>query len=241
MDQLVEQLIAINKKDWLDVVGILLPILLTCVIIFQNVIYYFKTKEIQKKIHSDEWKKQFHDDVLRVYGTYYVFAEAIHDSGFAWFVRCGNYNMAISHRNHLLNVRDNINKNLDLARLIFGKNNEDLYRMVEKRIKLQTIIIDKYVEYLNSGKFYEISEKAWNTCISSQSIPIVRKYDYGYIQTNADAYDILLKLCESKELQEIETYLKECVEMHHYDNYDKYFEDYFCIDDKKASVNMDKT
>ena len=137
--------------------------------------------------------------------------------------------------------RVTINKNLDLARLIFGKNNEDLYRMVEKRIKLQTIIIDKYVEYLNSGKFYEISEKAWNTCISSQSIPIVRKYDYGYIQTNADAYDILLKLCESKELQEIETYLKECVEMHHYDNYDKYFEDYFCIDDKKASVNMDKT
>lgn len=43
MDQIVEQLININRKDCLDIIGILLPIILTMVIIFQNRIYSRRT------------------------------------------------------------------------------------------------------------------------------------------------------------------------------------------------------
>ena len=54
MDQIVEQLIQINTKDWLDIVGIILPILLTIIIIFQNKIYSHRTDVLEKKIYNSD-------------------------------------------------------------------------------------------------------------------------------------------------------------------------------------------
>lgn len=52
MDQIVEQLINLNRKDCLDIVGILLPIILTVVIIFQNRIYSHRTDKLEKQIYN---------------------------------------------------------------------------------------------------------------------------------------------------------------------------------------------
>ena len=52
MEQIVEQLIKLNKRDLLDIVGILLPIILTVIIIVQNRVYSLRTDALQKQIHN---------------------------------------------------------------------------------------------------------------------------------------------------------------------------------------------
>lgn len=63
----------IIQKDLLDILGILIPIILTVLIIVQNNNYEKNNQKLQKQIHNRDIINRFHDDVLRIYNTYYDF------------------------------------------------------------------------------------------------------------------------------------------------------------------------
>lgn len=229
MDEIVKQLIELNKRDWLDIVGILVPLILTVVVIIQNRIYSKRTDDLQKAIHNSEQKNRYHDDIFKIYSTYYLFCDAIFESGFAFNVRSGNVNLANVNFNKVVSLRSTISRNLDLAKLIFEKSNNTLYKKIEDRIKLEIDIIDLYLKYIDEGKLYEVSEKAWDFITAKGSVPLIIRYDYFSLMRVKDNYDAFLKLCESDEIKEIEKLTGDLQEKHNYENYDKYFEEYFSL------------
>lgn len=230
MEQIVEQLIKINTKDWLDIVGILLPILLTIVIIVQNKIHSHRTDELEKKIYNRDQINRYHGYILDIYNTYNDFCDIIFSSGFDDNVKSGNVNLANSWVNNLINMRISIGRKLDLAKLIFGQSNKELYSIIEERFKLAMEIISKYLEYINSGKLLDVSENAWTRIIPQNSTIMTFRYNYVWLAQNKTLYDDFMKLCQSEELQEIQALIRDYREKHNYDNYDKYFEEFFSLD-----------
>ena len=58
MAQIVEQLIELNEKDWVDIIGILIPIMLTILIIVQNIVYHRQNSRLQREIYNREQYRQ---------------------------------------------------------------------------------------------------------------------------------------------------------------------------------------
>lgn len=226
MDQIIEQLIKLNKKDCLDVIGILLPMVLTIVIIVQNRIYFRRTNELEKQIHNRDRINQYHNDVLAIYNTYYEFCDTVFASGFEYNVKSGNVNLAVSWTNNLFAMKMAIGRKMDLAKLIFRRSNRELYDIVEQTSQLAIKIIDKYLDYINSGRLLEVSENAWVRVVQNMAF----KHNYTFLAQNPNLYNDFMKLCQSTELEEIQDLIKVYHEKHSYENYDKYFEEYFSLD-----------
>lgn len=231
MEQIVDQLIKLNRRDFLDIIGILLPIILTVVIIVQNRVYTRRTDALQKQIHNRDRVNQYHDDILSVYNTYYDFCDTIFTSGFDNSVKSGNVNLANAWVNNLITMKLSIGRNLDLAKLIFGRNNKELYSIIEERFNLAINIIDKYLEYINSGKLWAVSENAWTRVTPQNPLGTTLRYNYSWLAQDKNLYDDFVKLCQSEELEEIQALIKEYNQKHNYDSYDKYFEEFFALDE----------
>lgn len=231
MEQIVEQLIKLNTRDRLDIVGILLPIVLTVIIIIQDIIHFRITNKLQKQIHSRDRINWYHDDIWTIYKTYYEFNDTIFTSGFSYNVESGNVNMAVDGIINLNTLKLSIARNLDLAKIIFGRSNKELYSIIEERFTLSFEIIDKYIKYITGGKLWAVSENAWTRVALPYPMIPNFKYNYAMLVQDKNLYDDFMKLCKSKELEEIQTLIKEYKEKHSYDNYDKYFEEYFSLDE----------
>ena len=61
----------------------------------------------------------------------------------------------------------------------------------------------------------------------------MHKYNYQWLYQNKIKYDNYLKLCESDDIKEIEALLRTYEEQHSYENFDKYFEKYFSLNEIK--------
>ena len=200
MEDIVKELIKLNQRDCFDIVTIILPILLSIIIIVQNIVYAKRTTALQKMIHNREWAQQYHGDILLLYNTYYEFKDVIQASGFENNVRSGNVNAAFGWINTIQILKTNILRRKDLAKLLFKKKNENLYNIIKKCFEQEIEIIDKYIAYLSSGKLLEISENAWNTVC--QTVPVA-KYNYQWLLQNRNIYDNFMRLCHSNEMIDI--------------------------------------
>lgn len=228
MEGIVKELVKLNQRDWLDIVAILVPIILSIIIIVQNKIYERKNVELQKRIHNREWSQQYHNEILLLYNTYYEFCDVIISSGFSNHVKGGYVDAASAWINNLGTLKMNIMRRKDLAKLLFEKKNPDLYDAICKCYENENSIIEKYLSYILTGRLLEVSENAWNTVIAGN---MLLKYNYALLQQNRNNYENFMKLCQSDELMEIENLLKHDAELHSYDNFDKFFENYFSIDE----------
>lgn len=227
MEDIVKELVRLNQRDLLDIIAILVPIILSVIIIIQNKIYEHRNVELQKRIHNREWAQQYHDDILLVYNTYYEFCDTVISSGFSYSVKCGNVNIAISCMNQLQTLKMNILRRKNLSKLLFEKKNSELFKVINRCFENENNILDKYISYISSGKLLETSENAWNTILPGT---LLQRYNYGMLQQNNIIYENFLRLCKSEELEEIETLLKKDIDMHGYEKFDKYFEEYFAVD-----------
>lgn len=212
-------------------VGILLPIILTVVIIVQDIIHFRRTNELQKQIHNRDRVNRYHDDVMTIYKTYYEFCDTIFTSGFYYNVESGNVYLATTWINNLNTLKLLIGRNLDLAKLIFGRSNKEFYNIIEKRFTLSILIIDKYIDYITNGRLWDVSENAWTRVAAQYPMTPNFKYNYTMLVQDKNLYKDFIKLCESEELKEIQTLIEEYKEKHSYDNFDKYFEEYFSFDE----------
>lgn len=227
MEAIVNALVKMNQRDWFDILTVVIPILLSVVIIVQNKVYAARTTELQKIIHNREWAQQYHGDILLLYNMYYEFIDIIQASGFEDNVRSGNVNAALGWIGNIQMLKVNMLRRQDLARLLFEKKNKNLYHVIEKTFEQELEIVNKYITYLTSGKLLETSENAWNAvCLAAPGA----KYNYQWLFQNRNAYDNFMKLCHSEEMVAIECLMKENDELHSYENFDKYFEEYFAIE-----------
>ena len=200
MEDIVKELIKLNQRDCFDIVTIILPILLSIIIIVQNIVYAKRTTALQKMIHNREWAQQYHEDILLLYNTYHEFIDIIQISGFENNVRSGNVNAAFGWINNIQLLKTTILRRKDLVKLLSKKKNENLYNIIKKCFEQEIEIIDKYIAYLSSGKLLEISENAWNTVC--QTVPVA-KYNYQWLLQNRNIYDNFMRLCHSNEMIDI--------------------------------------
>lgn len=226
MEDIVQELVKLNQRDLLDIISILVPIVLSGIIIVQNKIYEHRNVELQKRIHNREWSQQYHDDILLVYNTYYEFCDTIFNSGFSYNIEIGNVNAAIAWINQLQILKMNILRRKDLAKLLFQKKNSEMFNVIDACFNKENEIIDKYIDYISSGKLFEVSENAWNRITQN---PLM-KYNYSVLRQNPGMYDDFVQLCQKDELQKIKNLLDDDKKLHEYDNFHKYFEDYFAVD-----------
>ncbi len=227
MEDIVNELVKLNQKNLFDVVTVVIPIFLSAIIIIQNKIYASRTTELQKMIHNREWAQQYHGDILLLYNTYYEFIDIIYSSGFNNNVRSGNVNVALGWISNIQTLKMNILRRKDLAKLLFEKKNVNLCKIIKNGFEKEIEIIDRFTTYIMSGKFLEVSENAWN--IVCQSAPAV-KYNYQWLLQNRNIYDNFMRLCYSDEMMEIERLMIENDKLHSYENFDKFFEEYFSIE-----------
>ena len=109
---------------------------------YQNKVLAFVTQLRSDGIDTvfDKW------DLIEGNNTYYVFCDTIYTSGFSYHIESGNVNLCISWINNLYILRTSIGRNRELAKLIFSRNNEKLYDIIEDRFTLSIEIIDKYIK-----------------------------------------------------------------------------------------------
>lgn len=227
MGDIVTELAKMNQRDWFDIGTVVIPILLSVVIIGQNIFYANRTEVLQKTIHNREWAQQYHENILLLYNTKYEFIDIVNSSGFSNNVRLGNVSMALGWIGNLQTLRTNISRRKDLAKLLFEKKNKELYSVIKMCFENEIIIVDKYIMYIMSGRLSMVSENAWNTVCQSM---VAFKYNYQWLSQNKNTYDNFMKLCHSDELIEIERLIEENNELHDYEKFDKYFEEYFSIE-----------
>lgn len=227
MEELVNELIKMNHRDFFDIIAILGPIILSAIIILQNIVYERRNNKLQKNIHNREWSQQYHNEILLLYNTYYEFCDIIFTSGFSASVEHGDVNSVMTHFNQLQMFKMNIIRRKNLARLLFERSNKPLFEVISKCMDNEITILDKYINYVASGNLYEASENAWNTIFSNDPI---QKYNYTILQQDENKYNNFKILCNTDELQEIKSLLAKDNDLHSYDQYDKYFEEYFAIE-----------
>ena len=226
MDEIVNQLIKMNRRDVFDILGIIFPIVLTFIIIIQNCIYYRGNKKLQKQIHNRDQKIQHHNDIMMLYNTYYDFCDAIFTSSFYMNVKCANVNSVMMYINNVNLTRIQIGRRRDLARILFEHTDVNLYEIIVERFDLAIKIIDKYLEYYNSGKLAKVSENAWNTICPPNTASFIYKYNYSYLLQNRNLNENYMKLCEQEEIREIDKMLNDYKDLHTYESFDMYFEKY---------------
>lgn len=231
----------IIQKDLLDILGILIPIILTVLIIVQNNNYEKNNQKLQKQIHNRDIINRFHDDVLRIYNTYYDFTYTVRVSGFEENMRTGNGGWVNNYIGNIYNLKERVVSNKNLARLLFEAKNKDLYNIVSERNNLAIDILDKYINYYASGEFFRISENAWDVSIN-QGInnngsynPVQYKYNYQWLMQDQKRYDNYLRLCKSDTVIEIDRLIDDYMKMHTFEKYDKYFEQYFSLESLQVS------
>lgn len=227
MEGIVTELAKMNQRDWFDIGTVVIPIILSFVIIIQNILYANRTSALQKMIHNREWAQQYHENILLLYNTKYEFIDIINSSGFSNNVRIGNVNMTLGWMGNLQTLRINISRRKDLAKLLFEKKNKDLYSVIKICFENEITIIDKYIMYIMSGRLSVVSENAWN--MVCQGMPAF-KYNYQWLFQNGNIYDSFMKLCRSEELVEIERLMEENEKLYEYEKFDKYFEEYFSVE-----------
>lgn len=225
MEQIINELNQLNKKDLLDIISIMAPIILSIIVAFQNNKFNKTNENLQKQIHNNEQNMQYHNDILTIYNTYNEFCNVIINFGFYEAVKTGNVNYAYNSVVNLNNLKNNIVSRKNISKLLFQHSDNDLYKVIEDRFDLAISIIDKLLEYMNSGKMYNISEQAWDTIISAGQINPMMKYDYSQLK-NTESWDRFKKLCNDDDVQDIDKDIDKYKTMHKYDMYDKYFEKY---------------
>ena len=226
MADIVNELAKLNQRDLLDIISVFVPIALSVLVIWQNKIYEHRNVELQKRMHNREWSQQYHDDILLIYNTYYEFCDVIFNSGFSYNVEIGYVNAAVAWTNQLQTLKMNILRRNNLAKLLFQKKNAEMFNAIDACFKKENDIIDKYIAYISSGRLFEVSENAWNRINQN---PLTR-YNYSALHQDQNTFRDFSKLCESDELQEIKNLLIDDEKLHEYNNYDRFFEEYFAVD-----------
>ena len=235
MKDIVIAIEKINTRDLLDYLSVVVPAIFSFVLILQSIIFHKKDMGLHKEIHDrdealqkeidrrEQWI-QNQNNILLIYGTYYEFCETIILSGFENEVNRGNVYYAFSCLNNLNVLRMKLCKRLDLSRLLFSKNDRDLFNIIDERFQLGISIIEKYMNYCTSGRLQEVSQHAWENIGIGNSI-----FVGDYSSLPKDKNDDLIKLCRGEEIVEIETMIDRYREMHKYEEFDVFFEKYIAL------------
>ena len=218
------------EKTLFDYLSTLIPIVLSALLIVQNFIINYRNKKLQKEIHNRDIRLRKHDDILNIYYTFYEFTDLLYTSNFIYEVKQGNISYVMNYRNNLMIIRYNLLKKLDLAALLFKRNDNEFYVIIEERIKLSIEIIDKYLGYIQ-GNFYNVATQAWEKVIRINNA--IQMYNYNSLYMYEDNLIDFLKMCETPETKELDTLLYKHKEMHKYENFDIYFEKYLGMEELK--------
>lgn len=224
MEQIIEQLIKLNKKDVWDVLGTVVPTLISIVMVLQSNQISKLENKLQKSVHNRDEVNCYRDEIMRIYNIYYEFCDCILETGFARCVREGNVNMAWSWMNNLSTLRKIVGRTDNLAKILFKKKDKGLYDVVHKRFDLAMRIIEMYMNYISSGKMLSVSENAWDVICMNNTV-----VKYNYQRLTPKQYDDFMKLCASEDIQKIDEKLKEYEELHSYEQFDVHFERYISI------------
>lgn len=218
------------EKTLFDYISTFLPILLSAMLIIQNFIIDSRNKKLQKEIHNRDIRLRKHDDILKIYSVYYEVSDFLYANNIVLGVKEGNVPYITNCRFHLVLMKNNILRKLDLATLMLKNSDNELYEVVKYRFEFVAKIIDKYIDYIDSD-FVSVSLQAWSKI--SQLYPLVQQYNYTLLYQIQNCLNDFHKLCETSTTLELDELLKQYAELHNYDKFDIYFEKYFDLKELK--------
>ena len=59
MENIVNELIKLNQRDWFDIGTVVIPIILSVLIVIQNIHFARRSAILQKEIHNREWAQHY--------------------------------------------------------------------------------------------------------------------------------------------------------------------------------------
>lgn len=214
----------------INLISIFVPIILTIILIVQNKIYNKRNEELQKEIHNRDIRLRKHDDILNIYSYFYEFNDFLISNNLLFEIKAGNINYVMPLCNNLAQMRLAFCKKLNLAELLFKRNDNELYLVIKKCIDLNIEIIDKFLSYIR-GNLLQVSTDAWNKIIILN--PNIQIYNYYMLQSYPDNFNDFLKMCETENTKELEALLDKQKELNEYEKFDVYFEKYLGMEELK--------
>lgn len=78
------------EKTLFDYISTFLPILLSALLIIENLIFHFRNKKLQQEIHNRDIRLRKHDDILKIYSVYYEVSDFLYANNIVLGVKEGN-------------------------------------------------------------------------------------------------------------------------------------------------------
>ncbi len=240
----MEEIVAVLQKiadsmgqntvpTWLAIIGIVVPIILTCVSIAQgfttrklSIRMEEQNRELQKQLHNRDVINQSRECVLEIYNTYRsalnLALQADKNVADIFTSDQNYYQWGMSVQNMQMNVMSAYNR----AKLMVGTDAEMinyLNKCWQAFAGLSTTI-DRYV---GTGIPSSTIQNAWAQFSAKYAIYIG---DYGSLYRNRVMREEFMKLCENTYTQEIQEKITSYINLVGCEDFDKHFEKYTRIE-----------
>ena len=216
-------------NEWHNIlVQYILPIILSIIVIVQNIIYNKQNEKIQMQISDRDIKLKFYDAILNIYNIY--------TQGFYKLIDLKNniiiYN--IEDSNYYVSLLNKTKDGLEFgykminafkqSRLLFNKSDEKIIERLDELQQIYSEFLYKYSNMIYDGNLVKIAKNAWSKVVSAY--PEIQIGNRDMLLKNNVASKFFKELCTTDEVEEINELFEKYNEKMHYDNFDILFEKY---------------
>lgn len=216
-------------NEWHNIlVQYILPIILSIIVIVQNIIYNKQNEKIQMQISDRDIKLKFYDAILNIYNIY--------TQGFYKLIDLKNniiiYN--IEDSNYYVSLLTKTKDGLEFgykminafkqSRLLFNKSDEKIIERLDELQQIYSEFLYKYSNMIYDGTLVKIAKNAWSKVISAY--PEIQMGNRDMLLKNNVASKFFKELCTTDEVKEINELFEKYNENMYYDNFDILFEKY---------------
>jgi len=233
----IDELINVVENNGVPVlltwVGILFPIFISIVVIFQTAIQASRNKKFQKYISDRDIKVQMHTDILKIYDDFCVAQNSltmikgrIHIIFSDFYTQQNGQLIPVSTIETLISSLNKIVQARNKAGLIFPDTDKHIHSIIKNiNDKYKKLCID-FEDYLNSGVPYQKYLSAWEEMKKFNFQP----NSYHVLTSSPAHYQTFLESCKTQTTNDMEKNVDDLLELFRNENFDEYFKKYVQID-----------
>lgn len=238
IDELIKEIHANSVPLWITIIGILVPIFISLLVLWQGCQQNKRNHELQKQVEenqaklqreisSKELKVQMHSDFLKIYDDYSFAQSIIGQARDNVSVVFFNNNITWQWINDLEKANGAVCQAMNRARLLLPDTDKEFVDVLINIFQKYAELNAKVFNYINTGVAEARRQETWIKISKTYNIP---NENYMALIYNPTAYNDFIKLYSNKETEAINEMINELLPLFAYDNFDKYFEKYLRID-----------
>lgn len=211
------------------------PIVLSIVVIVQNIIYNKQNQEVQMQISDREINLKFYDSILNIYNIYtqgfYKLIDLNTDTIIYNIEDDYFYKYVLNKTKEGLEFSYKIINALNQSKLLFNMYDKKIIERLEELQKIYCDFLYKYSNIIYDGTLVNTVKNAWDKVVLLY--PEIQIGNRDMLSKNNVASKLFKELCTTEEIKEINELFEKYKENMNYDNFDILFEKYLNFENIK--------